>query len=306
MDTQKRNEYESTMTLNGIDTVSGYGPGLILYADMQDGVKTNISRCNYQANEDRTYLVINPNKSATGERLITAYSQFMVRMAEIFDRLGNKFEDFDIIRADFCLNSTDQESYGKYQKLHRLLLSCLAKAYSFQNVYVSCDLWDFQRLSLAIKKDDCEAENYNKYRQSDGTDESANRLEIRSKRMSGTSLQYQFLDRWFKRLDAALEEFGPVQQEYNDHLAKLYKDDLDKPAEKRNYLSLDAFLLQYKECIYKRAQLIDLLGRFDEVKNPRKKADRFLAKHQIEFFSQTDLDYVVRILKKKIREYFNS
>ena len=95
------------------------------------------------------------------------------------------------------------KSFEDYQKLHRLILSCLAKAYEYKNCYVSCNLWDFERLSIAIKKDDSEAENYNKARASEGRDESANRLELRSKRMSGTDIKYQFMEKWFERLDKA-------------------------------------------------------------------------------------------------------
>ena len=64
--------------------------------------------------------------------------------------------------------------------------------------------------------------------------------------------------------------------------------------------------MQHKEAIYTRKQMIDLVSRFEEVKNPPKRADRFKDKHRIEYFSQKDLDYIIGILKKKTSEYFNS
>lgn len=306
MNIQKRNEYEKTMTLNGIDTLSGYVPDAITYNDMKNGVKDNISRCNYQPDKERTYIVVNPNKSESGEKLITKYSEFVEKMTFILNSMNVNLDDIDVIRADFCFNSTNKHSYHSYQKLHRLLISCLAKAYRYKNCYVSNGLWDFERLSVAIKKDDSEIENYNKYRESDGKDESANRLEMRSKRMSGTTIEYQFMTKWFERLDKAQTAFDDVQKEYNDHLEKLYKDDLSKPPKERDYLSLNAFLLQHKECIYTRKQMIDLVGRFEEVKNPSKKADKFKDNHKIEYFSKKDLEYIIKILKKKTIEYFNS
>lgn len=306
MNIQKRNEYEETMNLNGIDTLSGYIPHEISDKDMKNGVKSNINQCNYQVSNERTYLLINPNKQGKGEKLITKYSEFVDKMSFILSNLGADLSEYDVIRADFCFNSTDKSTYDTYQKLHRLLLSCLAKAYKYKNCYVSCDLWDFERLSIAIKKDDSEAENYNKARQSDGKDECANRLELRSKRMSGTSIEYQFMTKWFERLDKARECFNDVQMECNKHLEKLYKDDLGKLPKERNYLSLNAFLLQYKETIYTRKQMIDLLSRFEEVKNPTKKADKFKENHKIEYFSQKDLEYIIEVLKKKTEEYFDS
>lgn len=306
MNTKKRNEYEAAMSLNGIDTVSGYIPTKISATDIKSDVKCNITQCNYKITKDKTYLLINPNKSENGEQLITKYSEFKEKMERIFESIGSNFNAYDMIRVDFCFNSTDKTTYGSYQKLHRLLISCLAKAYKYKNCYVSCDLWDFERLSIAIKKDDSEIENYNKERQSEGKDICANRLELRSKRMSGTSIEYQFVSKWFERLDHAKDCFDEMQMESNNHLEKLYKDDLSMDPKDRNYLSLTAFLLQYKEAIYTRRQMIDLLGRFAEVKNPVKRADRFKYKHKIEYFSKKDLEYIIRILKKKTIEYFNS
>lgn len=306
MNIEKKNTYEKKMIFNGIDTVSGYLPYKISEKDMKNGVQRNINQCNYQIGNERTYLLINPNKNKNGEKLITKYSEFVEKMSFILNGLGADLGEYDVIRADFCFNSTDESTYNSYQKLHRLLISCLAKAYKYKNCYLACNLWDFERLSIAIKKDDSEIENYNKARQSEEQDESANRLELRSKRMSGTTIEYQFMVKWFERLDKAAKQFESVQMESNKHLEKLYKDDLKKSPKERNYLSLNAFLLQYKEAIYTRKQMIDLVSRFKEVKNPVKKADRFKDNHKIEYFSQKDLDYIITVLKKKTFEYFNS
>lgn len=300
----KRDAYAETMTLNGIDTLSGYVPGKV---ESTKEVKENIKQCNYQTNRERTYLLINSNKqSEKKEKLITKYSDFVKKMSEILDAVGVDLIDYDVIRCDFCFNSRDEKSYREYQKLHRLLLSCLAKAYTYRNCYVSCDLWDYDRLSIAIKKDDSEAENYNKKRESEGKDESANRLELRSKRMSGTTIEYQFMTKWFERLEKARKQFKNVQMESNYHLERLYKRDLAKPKKERDYISLNAFLMQYREAIYCRGQMIDLLSRFDEVKNPTRRANRFKENHKIEYFSQADLNKIIDVLREKTEEYFNS
>ena len=301
MNIEKRNNYETTMSLNGIDTLSGYVDGKML-----EGKSLNVTRNNYKPNIGKTYLIINPNKNTNGERLITKYSEFLMKMEKILQEMGATLEELDIIRSDFCFNSQDEKSFEDYRKLHRLLISCLAKAYKYKNCYVSCDLWDFKPLSIAIKKDDSEAENYDKKKQSNGKDESSNRLELRSKDMSGTSLEYQFMERWFERLNKAKKCFKEVQQEANDHLEKLYKEDLKKDKKDRNYVSLTAFLLQHKESIYCTAQMVDLLGRFEEVTNPERKAKKFKEKHNIEYFSQRDLDHIVKVLENKTKEYFNS
>ena len=302
----KRNNYDQVINLNGIDTLSGYLPQKLDNGNLKK-VKTNVKQCNYRPTEDRTYLLINPNKNREKEeKLITSYSEFVSKMDHIINSLGADLDDLDIIRADFCFNSRDESTFEDYQKLHRLIISCLADTYKFRNCYVSCDLWDYDRLSIAIKKDDCEIENYNKYKQSNGQDESANRLELRSKRMSGTSIKYQFMVKWFDRLDKAIEHFEDVQQKANMHLERLYKEDLQRDRKDKKYVSLTAFLVQYKESIYTSKQMIDLLSRFDEVANPQNRAKKFKEKHNIEYFSKRDLEHIVRVLKQKTLQYFNS
>lgn len=295
------------MVLKGIDTVSGYIPGI--NPTITDEVRNNITQYNIKPSKDKTYVFINPNRdSFGGEKLITRYSGFVLKMQQILNELGADLNEFDVIRADFCINSVD-DTYNEYQKLHRLLISCLAKAYKYKNCYVSCDLWDWQKLSIAIKKDDSEVENYNKKRQSMGKDESANRLELRSKRMSGSSIEYQFMCKWFERLDKAFECFDEVQKIQNDHLEKIYKEDLARRKELKKickFASLNEFLRYYKECIYTRKQLIDLVSRFDEVKNPVNKAKKFKERNEIEFFSKKDLAVIIQTLKDKTKEYFES
>jgi hypothetical protein len=220
--------------------------------------------------------------------------------------MGLAPDDFHINRADLCFNSTDPESFAQYQKLHRLLICCIADKYSFKNCYQSQDLFSYDGLSVAIKNDRYEIENYDKERESDSKDECKNRLELRSKKMQHSTIRHEFIDLWMCKLDEAIGNYKSVQQRYNMNLERLYKLDLAKPKQKRRYLNLTAFLLQYQECIFCRAQLIDLLARFDEVKDPEAKADNFKKKHKIEYFSQADLKYIVDCLKRKTEVYFNT
>lgn len=306
MNKDKRNKYTQIMTLNGIHTLSGYLPLQINPEQVTENAE-KIKRCNYQIAKNRTYLWLNPNKKGLNERLITSYSGLLSVIGGIFQELDSDKAEYEIVRADFCFNS-QENSYEDYKKLHRLLLSCLSKAYKYKNCYHTVDLWESETLSIAIKKDDAEAENYNKAKQSWGLDESSNRLELRSKKCNCTidNLSDVIEVKWGKQLNKAIEHFEDVQKEYNLHLEMLYKADLEKDSRDRNYLNLDAFLLQYKDCIFTRKQLIDLLSRFEEIKNPVKKANRFKERHHIEYFSKADLNMIVRCLKEKMNDFFRN
>lgn len=306
MNKEKRDNYTQIMKINGIHTLSGYLPFQISPENVIEH-ESKIKKCNYQVARNRTYLWLNPNKKGLNEHLISSYSGLLSVIEGIFRELDSDKAEYRIIRADFCFNSLE-DSYEDYRKLHRLLLSCLAKAYKYKNCYHTVDLWEDTTLSIAIKKDDAEAENYNKAKQSWGADESSNRLELRSKKCNCTiyELSSAIEVKWSKQLDRAIEHFEDVQKEYNWHLEMLYKHDLEKDSRDRNYLNLDAFLMQYKDCIFTRKQLIDLLSRFSEVKNPVKKANRFKEKHRIEYFSKADLTMVVGCLQEKMNDFFRN
>ena len=137
MNIQKKLEYPDKMNLYGIDTLSGYIPRKVKESEYnQSTAKVNINQCNYKVDEEKTYLLINPNKQGEGESLITKYSDFVKKMEHILDSVGADLTEYDVIRADFCFNSTDTSTYNSYQKLHRLLISCLAKAYKYKNCYL--------------------------------------------------------------------------------------------------------------------------------------------------------------------------
>lgn len=293
------------MCLSGIDTVSGYIKGLVSKNDMTEDITENITTCTYIAESDKTRLIINPNIVNGQEKLITKYSDFKERMEFIFSNMGKTYNDFEPYRVDFCFNSTDLNSYKAYYKAHRLLILCLAKAYTYHNTYSTKDLWTYKDLSVAIKNDTSEIENYNKCLESQGKDVCKNRLEIRSKRTTGSSI-YIELFKWFERFDKALSKFDDVQKKCNNHLIKLYNDDLKKEPLERDYLSLEAFLLQYKGSIYTRKQMIELIRSLDSSINPENKADKFKEKHNIEYFFQEDLDFIVQTLKGKITTYLES
>lgn len=304
----KKNNYPNTIDIVGCHTISGYITQEVQAID--ETVKDTIKSCSRLKvrgkDEYKTYLQLNPNKLDGEQKIITRYSELQKVLDIIFNGIGASVDDLSMSRADLCFDSTDPEAYEDYKKLHRLLICCVAEAYSFKNCYQACDLWTYKSLSIAIKNDEAEIENYDKDEESNGGSESKNRLELRAKKMQKSNIQHEFLDKWCNRLDKAIECFEDVKQHYNMELERLYKTDLAKPKKYRDYANLNGFLLRYKECIFDRRQMVDLLSRFDEVKNPSSRADNFKRKHYIEYFSRNDLKYIVKCLKNKIKEYFNS
>lgn len=302
----KKERYKNVM-YPGLHTVSGTIPGEVSFDGnaSNHGVKASSQRKVRNKEEVETYVQLNPNDVVEKRTVIRKYSGFVSSLEWILMGAGVVMEDLKITRADLSFNSDDPGDYELYQKLHKLLICCMADAYSFENCYQSCDLWTHKSLNVAIKNDDYEMENYNKEKENPGH-KVKNRLEIRSKRIKDSDLQKEFQETWFNKLDKAITRFEDVQKRYNGELEKLYKEDLEKPKKQRRYFSLNAFLLQHQDCIFSTRQMVDLLGRFDEVKNAESRARTFKKNHHIEYFSKSDLEFVVDVIKQKTREYFAS
>lgn len=307
MKVTKRRKYPEIMDSVGIHTLSGFVPEEI--TEIESAVQGTVKSCSRKKERGkdsyRTYLQLNPNKIEGKQQIVTRFSNFQEILSLILNGCGSDLERFTYNRADLCFDSSFESAFEDYKKLHRLLICCVSDAYIVKNCYHTEHLWELQDLSLAIKNDRFEMENYDKQVESSGSSESRNRLELRAKRINQQSLQHEF-ELWCTRLDKAAKHYENVQHRYNDVLERLYKQDRSKPKKYRVYRTLTDFLLRYQECIFCRSQLVDLLSRFDEVKNPESRADNFKKKHHIEYFSERDLKFIVNVIKRKIRQYFRS
>lgn len=295
----KRNKYVNNLYA-ALHTISGRAEQVCLSAAQNEPI---VKTCYLKKQKDNEsfYLQLNPNKVVPGS-MLKSYSDFNTVLDEAMKRI--EATPLQLTRVDLSFNSDSEEDYELFKKLNRLLICCIAHAYNVKNCYKTSDLWTDRSLSVAIKSDTIEAENYNKELESQGQTESKNRLELRSKRMS-TTIEDEFLNKWFKRLDKAVEQFTAVQQRYNNELARIWSDDVAKSKKERDFVSLTAFLLRYKDCIFTRKQLENLLKKI-QVENPRSKAKKFKDNHKIEFYSLTDLKVVIKAIKDAAIRYFNN
>lgn len=252
--------------------------------------------------KEEYWLIVNPN-ATQGSSMHKTFSQFRQEIEKMLVRTGAT--DVRITRADLSVNSDNPNDYEKFKKLHKLLICCIASAYDVVNCYETKNLWTSRSLSVAIKSNTIEVENYNKAEEAQGKYDTKNRLEFRSVKIKVCidELQHEFTEKWFNRLDVAIKEFNTVQNRYNYELKKNWLNDRAKPKKERDYMSLNAFLLQYKDNIFTHKQLVELLEAIG-VENAEKNANNFKFRHKIEFFSDTDLKFIVKDLKKKIRTYF--
>ena len=305
--------------LNGsLHTLSIRSEGFV--EDIQEEVSNCISCSSRNTDAKSTVSVVNPNK-LYGD--VFKFSEFETVFSTILSGAGIK--NYKLIRADFRLDSYDPGHYQAYAKLNRYLISMLAVTYKTRNNYRTMDLFSQKQLSAAIKNDYFEAENYDRAAKSKITenhDEPAQaRLEertiSRSWRIAYSDypevvtdqdnmqlLKEEFTESWFNRWDKAIENVDLVHQKYNDQLEMIYK--ADKESYPTKFRSLTDFLIMYQGSIFCKSQMIDLLSRFEEVKDPKVRAENFKKRYGIEYFSKKDVHAAIDEVKRATKEFFDN
>lgn len=294
-----KNKLLSYHLTGSIHTISVKSQGIV------EDIAREVDKCIVSSSQNRndkftTTSIINANK-LMGD--IFSYSEFDVALETILSGAG--IDKYDLIRADMRFDSYDREHYRSYAKLNRLLISLLAVTYQVKNCYRSTNLFTQQQLSIAIKNDYFEIENYDKFEESNGTDIAMSRLEERSKKMQDKDLKKEFIEGWSTRWKKAINNFKLVQATYNDALEKLYLE--NKNAYPKKFRSLTDFCIQYQDCIFSKAQMIDLLSRFkdDEVKDPVIRAENHKKRYGIEYFSKKDIEYAIGEIKRATVTFFD-
>ncbi len=260
-----------------------------------------VSTCTYRSDTERLYMKLNLNKGISGNDMIRSFSEYRKRLEELMRSIGYDVSDLVITRADLCINSNLNQSYDRYRKLLKYILCCCFYGLDLKNGYETRNPLSFTHLNLKFSNRNLEIENYNKEIESHGSVPTRNRLELRSKKLNCTvdKLPEEF-KKWCDRLEMSLGQADTVQENFNEKIEEIYKNDKVK--------TVDSIVDQFRNCIFTRSQLRNLLKRIDEKNNCDKEknssARYYKAKYGIEFFSNHDLVVTVNAIKEKINLYF--
>ena len=260
-----------------------------------------VSTCIYRSDNERLYLKLNLNKGLPQNDMIRTFSEYRKRLEELMNSIGYGCHDLTVTRSDLCINSNLAQSYDRYRKLLKYILCCCFYGLDLKNGYETRDPLSFMHLNLKFGNRNLEIENYNKEVESHGSVPTKNRLEMRSMKLNCTidEIPEEF-KKWCDRLEMSLGQIKTVQDNFNDHIEEIYQNDRAK--------TVDSIVDQFRNCIFTRSQLRDLLKRIDEKNNSdnekNSSARYYKAKYKIEFFSNHDLVVTVRAIKEKINLYF--
>ena len=233
--------------------------------------------------------------------MIRSFSAYRKRLEELMNSIGYGCHDLTVSRSDLCINSNLDRSYDRYRKLLKYILCCCYYGLDLKNGYETRNPLTFTHLNLKFGNRNLEIENYNKEVESRGSVPTKNRLELRSLKLNcGVDDLPEEFKKWCQRLDMSLGQADTVQVNFNDKIAEIYQNDRAK--------TVDSIVDQYRNCIFTRSQLRNLLKRIDDKNNcdteKNSSAKYYKAKYKIEFFSDHDLMVTVKAIKEKIKLYF--
>ena len=241
-------------------------------------------------------------------------------MQAILDASG--ISSYRFTRTDLRLDNYDEQHYKAFAKLNKYLIAAMAVTYRTKNNYKALDLFTENQISVAIKNEYFQLENYDRKHKNkiigNKAEPAKARLEERTtarqwrqiyndeyanQKINMNLLAHEFLTRWAERWKKARMNLDKVQDAYNDALVKKYHAGLNKkPVQFR---SLTDFLIQNQDCIFTSKQMIDLLARLG-VKNPKERAKYHKKKYGCEYFSIKDVDYALAEINRATEEYFRS
>lgn len=306
----KRNNYNLKASVHTAEVKS---EDVSLIDGQKDYIKTVISKDGRQSTS-----VINPNKYRSD---IFSFERFK----EVFEMIlqESQIDDYRFTRADMRLDNYDPTHYRAFSKLNKYLISAMMVTYKVKNKYKTLDLLTEDQISIAIKNDYFEVENYDRSHKNmvtGNTREIAQaRLEERTKAKTWRKLnddkviyadsewnmemlKHEFTVGWSERWDKARKNLKQVQDTYNEELVKKYYDGLN--ARPVQFRTLTDFLIQKQDCIFTSMQMVDLLKRLG-VTNAENRAKYHKKRYGIEYFSQKDVDYAIREIKRATAQFFD-
>lgn len=260
-----------------------------------------VSTCVYRSDNERLYLKLNLNKGLFGNDMIRSFNEYQEKLNGLMQSFGYGCHDLTVTRADLCINSNLDRSYERFRKLIKFILCCCYYELDLKTGYETRDPLSFTHLNLKFGNRNLEIENYNKEVESHGSVPTRNRLELRSKKLNCTidDLLEEF-KKWGQRLELSLSQSNTVQVNFNDRIEEIYRSDKAK--------TVDSVVDQFRNCIFTRSQLRNLLKRIDDKNNcdteKYNSAKYYKSKYKIEFFSDHDLMVTVKAIKEKINLYF--
>lgn len=232
-----------------------------------------------RAGEDIQLLKINPNK------YVGHYIDSLGEFCDTMRRIQQEYElgEYAFSRIDFACDNKE-DLYDERLKKDLAVVALLSLEKNLNNRFYSIDFLTQDNLTIRAQSSSYAVENYNKYLESNGQDETKKRMEFRSLRRRCKTYQdiQKEIDRWIAALDQCRTHYTDLQATMNDVLEeKLFVERSIYPVRDKD------FVFQNRDFFFSKKQVIAF---FQKIGKSRNVAYKCIHKCQdIEWISKSDL-----------------
>lgn len=265
--------------------------------DVHDGEKEYRTKINPNHYKDKTSSKMHNGRFQLIQevREINFLEDFEGVMESIKQDIG--IDSYEFTRIDFPLDNFSVGSYERCMKINRFAIMIMAMQHEPKSNYKSTDLFTEENLTIRLDTRQYSIEYYNKNIESNGSSPVQSRLELRSKRLTGTDTNaLEEIDRWIKRLRDIPKGSKKLQDKCNEIL--LSEWELESASGKVR--SKIEFIRNKKGRIFSQKQLIDLCILMD---TNAKYAKEMEHKAGVETYADSDLEEYIKIIIEELTNF---
>lgn len=257
----------------------------------------------FNTKTSRFSYIFNINNLNENAEQITDYCTYKNIKERTLEML--ELTDANTVRIDFAYDSFTPNYYQDMFVITKFLMMLIANKYSCNNIYECVNQWTFDKNSIALKSQRFDIENYNKQAQenkSENEEYITDRLEFRIKKMYDEPEENKELIA-FDKLKHILNKAIEPENIHNLE-SKITNLLIEKIAEHKTENTIDETLTVYKDSIFTKKILVDVLAAVGYT-DAKQKASRFIKKKNLTIYKYKNINDFVAELIEKGAEFFN-
>ena len=257
-----------------------------------------VKGCEYDINKEGSVISIwNPNN------IRDTYSQ-EYKLSLTKESLGKMFDMVTVVnaenvkmnRVDIC---TDVDfNYVENIKLLDLLHRCLTVNFKGGKKWTNISDEDLKISNLRYKNKDFNIEFYDKKKQTENTHLYDTRLEVRALRVKSQELEHH-VNRCIDLYNASIENITKVNKIVGEMLIKTWEEEKRRQPK----LRFTTFVYKYSHYFYTMDILKVVYNHVGLKQGVRSWLNKFRNTYNIELYTKNDIDKMVKLIVKSLKEY---
>ena len=257
-----------------------------------------VKGCEYDINKEGNVISVwNPNNIRDTYSQEYKLSLTKESLSKMFDMVTVvNAENVKMNRVDIC---TDVDfNYVENIKLLDLLHRCLTVNFKGGKKWTNISDEDLKISNLRYKNKDFNIEFYDKKKQSENTHLYDTRLEVRALRVKSQEFEHH-IERCIDLYNASVDNIAKVNKIVAEMLIKTWEEEKGEQPK----LRFTTFVYKYSHYFYTMDILKTVYNHVGLKQGVRSWLNKFRNTYNIELYSKTDVEKLVKLIVKSLKEY---